>query len=163
MKNATQDLLHLLQQADWFSRTGLPIDDPAIVRVGDWVQAMESLEGFEWYRVSQVAPNALTSALSSRFPLRYRTWNALVGAMLPVIGEIVDEKIARIVDVHRGAMDEEIFRDSIEWDLLHACMELEFADLIPVGFFSQISSWYVKGHLPCGWSGTFPAGSLVVY
>jgi hypothetical protein len=55
------------------------------------------------------------------------------------------------------------FVDTVDWDILHVCMEAEYADVYPPGFFASQAFWYVQGHFPCGWEGEFPAGRLVLY
>ena len=51
----------------------------------------------------------------------------------------------------------------MQWDILGACIEMEYADLCPPGFYTNLASWYVKEHFPCGWQGVFPQGMLIVY
>jgi hypothetical protein len=57
----------------------------------------------------------------------------------------------------------EIFEDTVRWDILHVCMEAEYADVSPPGFFASQAYWYVQVHFPCGWTGSFPDGKLVLY
>ena len=52
---------------------------------------------------------------------------------------------------------------AVQWDILHVCMEAEYADVYPPGFYASQAYWYVKGHFPCGWQGEFPNGKLIVY
>jgi hypothetical protein len=55
------------------------------------------------------------------------------------------------------------FVESVKWDLRAACMELEYADLVPPRYFAERARWYLAGHFPCGWEGDFPEGCLIVY
>lgn len=60
------------------------------------------------------------------------------------------------------------FSDTVHWDILHACMEIEYSDVRQPAFFSNQVDWYLAGHFPCGWDGSFtegemPTGRLVVY
>lgn len=52
---------------------------------------------------------------------------------------------------------------AIKLDVLGACMENEYADLIPPKLFKDRIDWYLAGHFPCGWEGDFPEGSLIVF
>jgi hypothetical protein len=57
-----------------------------------------------------------------------------------------------------------VFGRTVQWDLLHLCMEAEYADVYPPGFFASHAYWYIKGHFPCGWrGGEFPNGTLIIY
>jgi hypothetical protein len=51
---------------------------------------------------------------------------------------------------------------SIEWDVLHACMEMHFADFVSPGIYSRMLELYYEGHFPCGWEGKAPEGRLLV-
>jgi hypothetical protein len=55
------------------------------------------------------------------------------------------------------------FEHTVQWDILHACIETEHADLCPTGFYANLASWYTNGHFPCGWQGEFPQGMLIIY
>jgi len=52
----------------------------------------------------------------------------------------------------------------VQWEILGVCMEAEYADVYPPGFYASQAYWYVKGHFPCGWEGgEFPKGKLIIY
>jgi hypothetical protein len=58
----------------------------------------------------------------------------------------------------------ELEEASVRWDIIHLCMEAEYADLYPPGFFAAKGYWYVAGHFPCGWHRNFPKeGKLIIY
>ena len=69
----------------------------------------------------------------------------------------------KIVAVVRENSLPEIFNIQVNYDIAGACMEAEYADVCPPGFFTRIGHWYVNGHFPCGWWGAFPQGKLVIY
>ena len=48
----------------------------------------------------------------------------------------------------------------LAFDLAHICLEAEYADCVPPGFFTEKLNWYAKGHLPCGYA---PDGKLLVF
>jgi hypothetical protein len=70
------------------------------------------------------------------------------------------EKTRAVAETHALP---KVFEDTVQWDVLHLCMEAEYADVYPPGFFASQAYWYVAGRFPCGWEGKFPAGRLVVY
>jgi hypothetical protein len=55
------------------------------------------------------------------------------------------------------------FEDTVQWDIIHLCMEAEYADVYPPGFYASQGYWYAKGHFPCGWQGEFPLGTRIIY
>ena len=48
-------------------------------------------------------------------------------------------------------------------DILGACVELEYSDLRPLGFYPHLSAVCLQGHFPCGWDGLYPSGHLLIY
>jgi hypothetical protein len=76
------------------------------------------------------------------------------------IGEIVEPLFKRktkdIITRHKLP---KCFLDTVGWDMIAICQELEFADLVPPRFFAERAKWYLAGHFPCGWEGDFPVGA----
>jgi hypothetical protein len=91
---------------------------------------------------------------------RLQLWNGAVGEVKRITRPFVGRKIAAVV---RENNLPEIFGIQVNHDILGACMEAEYADVCPPGFFTNIGGWYLRGHFPCGWWGMFPQGRLVVY
>src|SRR5262249_31632568 len=56
-----------------------------------------------------------------------------------------------------------VFGNTVRWDILHLCMEAEFADVYPPGYYASQAYWYAHGHFPCGWRGEFSSGTLIVF
>jgi hypothetical protein len=55
-----------------------------------------------------------------------------------------------------------IFLDTVDWDIINLCIECEFADFVPPGFYVGQAYWYVVGHFPCGWSGPLSRGGRII-
>jgi hypothetical protein len=81
-------------------------------------------------------------------------------AVKPRVEDLVERKTRNIVLAENLPR---AFVDTVLWDILHVCMESEFADSYPPGFYASQAYWYFKGHFPCGWEGDFPIGQIVVY
>jgi hypothetical protein len=73
---------------------------------------------------------------------------------------LIERKIETVV---RENNLPKVFRATIRWDILGVCMESEYADGVPPGYYASQAYWYVKGHVPCGWQGNFPNGMLIIY
>lgn len=91
---------------------------------------------------------------------RLQLWNDTVDEVKKVTGPLVDRKIAGVV---RECSLPKIFGIRVRNDVTGLCMEAEYADVCPPGFFTSLGHWYVNGHFPCGWFGVFPPGKLVIY
>jgi hypothetical protein len=91
---------------------------------------------------------------------RYRQWNDVVEMLKPTTIPFVQRKIEATVKQHDLP---KVFEDTVQWDILGVCMESEFADVYPPGFFASNAYWYMKGHFPSGWQGEFLKGTLIIY
>ena len=84
----------------------------------------------------------------------------MIDELKPIVEEFVEEKCKAVVaenDVPRS------FVQSVNCDILHACIEAEYSDVYPPGFFASQAYWYCTGRFPCGWKGDFPDGQQGIY
>jgi hypothetical protein len=151
--------LKKLRDADWFARVGTYNGENAI-SVSSWQEAIEQCSSDYWEDLTLEAANQYCERLAERSQERFRLWNDVVAGVKPAVVALVMEKTSPVV----GQYDlPKVFSDCVRWDILHLCMEAEYADVYPPGFYASQAYWYEHGHFPCGWQGEFPAGKLVVY
>jgi hypothetical protein len=89
-----------------------------------------------------------------------REWNEIALEVKKAVDPLVMRKIE---DVTREHNLPKVFHNRVRWDIMHLCMEAEYADLCSPAFYAGISYFYVNGHFTCGWSGEYPEGMLVIY
>jgi hypothetical protein len=162
LSDPSRQLLAALESAVWFAGVGQPLAArPAVARVASWEEAFEAQRAAYWYQVINGAADRLAAAVRSRSLERYSYWNDYVRAIKAMAYPLVVRKLeatglaAAIAAGHFHGC---------RWVVLHACLECEYADLVPPGgFFHQTVPWYQSGHYPCGWLGEFPEGQLIVY
>jgi hypothetical protein len=160
MHPRTDAALAQLRQVEWFDFVGVRDTEAAIV-LASWPEAIESSGSLEWENLCQEAVNQYCARLKERSPADYRRWNEVVLSLKPATQALVRDKTAEVIDLIRLPKS---FIDQVDWDILHVCMESEFADVYPPGFYASQAYWYIKGHFPCGWHGPFPhGGKLVIY
>ena len=159
MHPRTRAALEELERASWFSEVGQPVRGPFVV-LRSWDKAVASCASDEWQDLLLEAANRYTESLARRSADRFQEWNRIVGEVKPFAEDLVARKAGAVVEAHGLP---EIFEDTVRWDILHVCMEAEYADVSPPGFFASQAYWYVQGHFPCGWTGSFPDGKLVLY
>lgn len=147
-----------LRDATWFAMVGR--EAPGVVVLDSWQAAVESCSSDEWQDILVDASNRLSVNLARAAPLEWKRWNEVADGLRPVVEELVGEKTG---DVVKRYSLPRILVDTVQWDLIHLLLEAEFSDQVMPGFFAAQGYWYVKGHFPCGWRGTPPAGSLVIY
>jgi hypothetical protein len=159
MHSRTIATLDQLAKASWFSRVGAKEGSRAAV-VTSWPEAIVRCSSYEWEDLRLDALNQCRLCIAERSMERLRLWNDTVDEVKKTTGPLVDGKIAGVVREHALP---EIFRIRVHSDITIVCMESEYADVCPPGFFTSISNWYINGHFPCGWWGIFPEGKLVIY
>jgi len=151
--------LDSLEKASWFSRVGVNEGSSAAV-VTSWPEAITRCSSIEWEDLQGEALNQYCECLAHRSKERWRLWNDTVDEVKKITRPLVSRKIAAVV---RENGLPEIFNIQVKYDITGLCMEAEYADMCPPGFFTRIGYWYLNGHFPCGWWGVFPHGELVVY
>jgi len=159
MNPRTRATLDELARADWFARVGQKDTGAAIV-LDSWKEAIESCSSDVWQDLLLEAANQYRMRLVERSKERFSQWNAVVREVRALTNPLVEQKFDLVQREHDLP---KVVEDSIKWDILHAAMEAEFADVYPPGFSVSNAYWYVHGHFPCGWEGKFPEGKLIIF
>lgn len=155
----TQATLQRLEDAEWFSAVGQAVEGP-FVNVASWEEAFRWCGSEPWDDLMLEAANRYSEQVARASPERFRGWN---DAALEVRSHVLPMVTRKLAPILRGINPPAAFERSVRWDMIHVCMEAEFADVYPPGFFASQAYWYVSGHFPCGWEGEFPEGRLVLY
>lgn len=159
MHPRTSATLETLDNAEWFTRVGVQ-DTTAAVVLSSWQDAIKHCSSVAWENLGLEAANQYRETLLERSRDRFNQWNDLVKQLKPESEKLVRRKIETVVRQHNLP---KVFEDNVQWDILHVCMEAEYADIYQPGYYASQAYWYIKGHFPCGWEGTFPDGKLVIY
>lgn len=159
MKETTEGLLEKLGNAEWFTNVGREIKGNEVATVQSWKEAMTVCESKTSHFVTAEAANVLTERLHYEARERYRLWNKIVLELKRHTIPLVESKTAAVAKRNKLP---KAFKGQVDWDILHACMELEYADIVPPRFFDERARWYLTGHFPCGWEGDFPKGGRLI-
>jgi hypothetical protein len=159
MHPRTAATLDKLQKSQWFSRVGIHDANDAEV-LSTWYEAVESCNSPEWEDLCLEAANQYRERLVEKSPSRFSKWNDIVNEIKPATQALVRNKTKGVIEENDLPIG---FLHTVDWDILHLCMEAEYADVHPPGFYASQAYWYVSGHFPCGWRGEFPQGHLVIY
>lgn len=148
-----------LEEVEWFKCVGARDTEAAII-LSSWREAIEHCSSLEWENLCLEAANQYCERLVERSRERFRMWNEIVDELKPLTMPFVQRKIETVVREHELP---KVFEDTVQWDILHLCMEAEYGDVYPPGYYASQGYWYMKGHFPCGWEGEFPKGKLIIY
>jgi hypothetical protein len=159
LKPATIAAFAALERVEWFHAVGTPLYDEPVVVVKSWAVAVKRASSTAWENLGLRLRGDLTAYLSQHAPARDRQWNRLVDEVKAMTEPLVAAKTARVVAEHD--LPKQLV-DTVRWDLVNFGMEHEYADLVPLGFFTSLAKWYERGRFPCGWSGKYPAGEPMI-
>jgi hypothetical protein len=135
MHSRTISTLDRLEKAPWFSRVGINEGyDVAVVR--SWSEAIYHCGSSAWEDLQLDAQNQYCAHLAQRANERWnRTWNDTVDEVKKTTRPLVDRKIA--VTVRENNLPE-IFKSEVNHAIIGFCMESEYEDVCPPGFFTSL-------------------------
>src|SRR2546428_121745 len=127
MNSRTIATLNDLDRNQWFVSVGVPDTKRAIV-LSSWDEAIASCSSLEWENLCLEAVNQYCARVIERSKERYARWNATVNELKKVTEPFVHRKIESVV---RKYQLPDLFEQTVRWDVLHVCMEAEYADVFP--------------------------------
>lgn len=149
-----------LVSIDWFSNVGHSIESdlgPLLI-VSSWHEAADRC-GAEWEDVSAEARNNLTMHLNRVCTTEFQKWNKVIVEIKNELHEPWRRMREKVAELELPP----VVADCVEWDTMHALAEQHYEEWNPPLFFGRLLKIYELGHFPCGWSGTWPNGELVVF
>jgi len=121
-----------LAEAAWFTHVGIK-DATAAIVLSSWDEAIAHCESFKWEDLHYGAAGQYRQRLMERSPERVEKWNDVVDEMKKTTLSFVRGKIETVVREHNLP---KVFEDTVQRDILHICMETEYPDVYPPGFYA---------------------------
>lgn len=119
---------------------------------------IKELNSDEWECITLAVGNKITDYLAKKHTNKYQYWNSLVKEAKNVVENGIIPKIT-FPESEKGSMTE-----NLKWDLVNYLLEDAYSTFLQeLFFFDGLINVYEAGYMPCGWSGTWPAGKLVIY
>jgi hypothetical protein len=125
--------LEELEQAAWFSRVGVKDTNAAVV-LSSWQEAVEHCGSPEWEDLCLEASNQYRERLAERSRDSFIKWNEVVRELKKATTPLVARKVESVV---RENGLPKVFETMVRWDITGVCIEAEFADVYPPGFFAR--------------------------
>ncbi len=152
-------MLTKLEETDWFAHVGESVK-AKVFMVSSWQGAMDSCSASGWlWHLLQASERNMTE-LCFRDEKALDGWENVSKEMDKVVGPVVGKKTRSVVRSHKLP---KLFRQIVTLTIHGSLMEMEFAEIIPPALFSELITWYYKGHFPCGWEQGAREGRLIVY
>jgi hypothetical protein len=156
----TIQLIEKLKGAPWFQQVGEPVEDESVLPIYTWREAMKLCLSLEWENTCLDAENGLSGILARDHRAQFQKWNMIVHAINERLQPTMEDVAREAIRQHELSGD---FTQVLVSTTRMACVEMEYSKLLPPAFFSEIASWYLVGHLPCGLTGKYPDGILIVF
>lgn len=159
-----QEIIVRLNEIQWFSNCGKEYNCDLSLRVSQvfsWDEASSHCQNIIWENVQLEAKNLLTQWLHLNKNDQYQDWNKhIVSFKQSILPKL--EKSWLEAQVELGLPD--VVLTSMQWDILSVLMEQSYqATGHNTFFFTELLNIYEAGHFPCGWSGDWPSGKLLVF
>ncbi|MGG7522993.1 hypothetical protein ACQ3G4_16590 [bacterium BS0013] len=147
-----------LRKINWFVNFGVAMTLPGVIQAQSLSLFIKGLNSDEWESATLEAGNEITGHLAKKHTSKYQCWNSLVKEAKKVVENDIIPKIT-FPECEKGSMTE-----NLKWDLVNYLLEDAYSSLLQEPFFFDgLINAYEAGHMPCGWSGTWPAGKLIIY
>jgi hypothetical protein len=157
MQQPTRELIAALEGVHWFHNVGKGGKETGVIFVSSWDEALQYCMASEWEEKRIGEANGMRASISKE---RLKDWNPLIEQIRPLVECLAESKMWVLPRAIRNR-SHEILR-TVSWDLVHACMELEYDSLIKTRFYRDVAQWYLKGHFPCGYENLNSHGVHVV-
>ena len=159
MKPVTAKHLKRLEGATWFANVGKPLKDHVLLAT--WDQAIEHADGDHWMEEIHGMANHFGAIIDrEHYDRRRDFWNLLIGEMSIASKPLIEAKLAEYQRYFKN-------KENAEHSLLNivrlSCMECEYSDVVPLGYFYMLAELVIAGRFPCGYNGEYPHGQLFVY
>lgn len=159
MRVQTKSVIADLERIRWFKNVGLQ-DVPKVIVLSSWVDALEHSTSLEWENFTLEFLNQYREHLAAVAPSRWEQWNDLVDEMNDALEPVITRATKLTAESNNLPAT---FYEQVHSDFVRVCMEVEYSDIRPPIFFSGLAHYYARGHFPCGWSGPYPTGKLIVF
>ena len=147
-----------LNKINWFVNLGMATTLPGVIQTKSLSLFIKGLKSDEWESATLEAGNEITGFLAKKHTSKYQYWNSLVKDAKKVVENDIIPKIT-FPESEKGTVTE-----NLKWDLVNFLLEDAYSSLLQEPFFFDgLISVHEAGHMPCGCSGTWPAGKLVIY
>lgn len=155
----TEALLSQASRFPWFAHVGEGSLEQSLV-VKNWDVAIEKCTSIDYENFGIEMANHIRRIVRTANVERYQQWNTIVGAVRPRI-ELIVESAAPLWRVPEDQL--QAIKDQVLWDLCSACLESEFSDIFPPGYYLDTFQIYSLGRFPCGWNGDYPQGQRIIF
>lgn len=143
---------------------GKPLVGQHDASVASWEAALASIQTTEWDDFYLDRQNDLSGDVFMQYHHRYGKqpqWNNRVMAIQSYLTTPHYHNVVQTLPL--SAPDQSFIHQAITDDCLRMALTIEFAGFHTTTFFDGLRPIYEAGHFPCGWSGRYPSGHMLLF
>jgi hypothetical protein len=150
-------LLKQAKSAPLFEHAGEAVDDDSVKTVPDWAACLASLQGNKWVNIGTSMMNRIFAVADATHDANWmgRRWNPMIDSHKKQILSVIGPALKQVMRKHTLPKPFEYF---VVGDFLKAWLLTEYEDDAAQAWSERIMHWYLAGHVPCGYTGSVPAG-----
>ena len=152
-----------LEKIDWFCNCGNNIDfsyKHNLKKINSLNETVKLCNSIEWENFQLEKRNELTLFLNRTRKNESTEWNTITGGIKNYLNNGIFQ--SALEKLKQSDLPDSIFA-SVEWDILSYYQEIAYEKYNIPTFYSQLIPIYKNGHIPCGYEGVFPNGTILVY
>jgi hypothetical protein len=138
--------LDKLDEVLWFESVGRS-EFENVVQLHNWSDAADCACSRLSRDFRNERGNLLSESVAAKSTVRFQQWNEIVRIVKPFVTALLHDKADKIISPN-GLFGDVLH--ALNWDILHLCIECEYADLVDPGYFHATAFYYSRGHFPCG-------------
>jgi hypothetical protein len=153
----TPEILKQAKSAPLFQHIGEAVKDDSVKTVPDWPSCLASLDGNKWVNIGTSMINRIFAVAEATHDPDWmgRRWDPMIDSRKAQITRVIGPALKPVMRKHKLPKS---FEYSVVGDFLMAWLLTEYMDHTAMGWSERIMQWYLAGHVPCGYTGTVPAG-----
>lgn len=152
-----------MENIDWFSNCGNEVaftTKHKMKRIESLTRAVNHCNSIEWENFQLEKSNDLASFLNRTRKNEWSEWNTITEGIKAYLNGGIFQAVKKKLE--RSGLPESVF-NSVTWDILNYYQETAYKKYnIPV-FYTHLLPVYKNGHLPCGYKGSFPNGTIFIF
>lgn len=160
--NLSKEFIDNMLNCPWLQMCGQKEKlDFAVEYLNSEEKVQKSINSTKWENLCLDQMGDFTAYLSRNYREEYnKNWNEKVRMIKKEYIPRISNDIERVLLNNKLSFD---ILDDVKMNILSLFMLEYYSDYYTSEFYNKMLIIYMKGHLPCGWSGKYPTGKFKVY
>lgn len=159
MYEFSNDFQKQVEKIPFFLHVKEPIESK-FAPVASWSEAERHCTSIKWRDIQADIKSKYIHNLVEKHNVPLVSWNEDVRILRESIGPVIQDKLRGYAEnlflFHKVVA-------SVRWDFLAIGMARYYEAVYADYYYHQLLKLYISGRFPCGWSGDWPEGKLILF